>query len=57
MHPGTGDLQQCGLAGTVRAEHHPALAVADGPGHVLQEGRAIPDHRDADEVEHVTHDP
>ena len=35
----------------------PALTLADRPRHVLQERGTVPDDRDADEVEHVTHDP
>src|SRR5207342_3261379 len=52
---GTGDLQQRGLPGPVRTEHHPPLSLGDPPGHAVEEGVPIPDDGHPDEVEHVTH--
>src|SRR5215813_6693969 len=38
----SGDLEQSRLAGAVRADDHPALAVAHGPADVLEQHRLIP---------------
>ena len=53
--PAGGHLQQRGLAGAVAAEHHPALALADRPRHLVEDRRRPPADRHGLQVEHVGH--
>ena len=46
------DLQQCGLAGPVRTEDHPALVDVDVPVHRVQQHRRPAPHRDLGEMQH-----
>ena len=53
MHLRRGDLQQRGLAGAVRAQDHPPLALVHGPVDAVEQGRAAAHDVDGAQVQHL----